>query len=74
MSDPSERTAPEWFYEVCGWTAEETLSACGVTRDSSDAGIVRAAEREVRRAAEAGVLLDAEDVADWLDTGRRQRA
>lgn len=73
MSDPGERTAPEWFYEVCGWTVEEALDACGVTRDSGDAEIRRAAEREVRKAAKEGVLLDAEDVADWLDDVRRQQ-
>jgi hypothetical protein len=70
MSDPGERTAPEWFHEVCGRTAEEALGACGVARDSGDAEIVRAAERQVGKAAKEGVLLDAEEVADWLDDPR----
>jgi len=73
MRDPTERTAPEWCYEVCGWRAEETLSACGVTWSSSDEEVMRVAEREVRRAAAAGVLHDPEDMADWLDDIRRQQ-
>jgi hypothetical protein len=52
---------------------EEALGACGVTRGSSDAEVMQAAEQQVGKAAEEGVLLDAEDVADWLDDLRMQR-